>query len=228
MVTQRYFGPTRSLAARSAATLKVAASEAAHEHPSPTGGRAKRVVRMGRSGGCEVGKGGAEKPRRGCEVAGRSQAGGANTIHVCRATARARGSHMKLPLNCPPHGTDHVFAMCWQVGCSPLTFGRCPVFVGAHTELPASFPPGLTTCSRWLGREGAGGIACGLCSLERPPPSQPCSPPCCSGGCCSILGIWVGGVGGAGAGGSHGDLQISHEDLPDITRGPAEIRWCWG
>ena len=90
MVTQRYFGPTRSLAARSAATLKVAASEAAHEHLGPTGGRAKRVVRMGRSGGCEVGKGGAEKPRRGCEVAGRSQAGGANTTCVQGHCARAR------------------------------------------------------------------------------------------------------------------------------------------
>ena len=36
-----------------AATLKVAASGATHEHLSPKGGRAKRVVRMGRSGGCE-------------------------------------------------------------------------------------------------------------------------------------------------------------------------------
>ena len=90
VVTQRYFGPTRSLAARSAATLKVAASGAAHEHLSPTGGRAKRVARMGRSGGYEVGKGRAEKPRRGCEVAGRAQAGGANTTHVQGHCARAR------------------------------------------------------------------------------------------------------------------------------------------
>ena len=89
MVTQRYFGPTRSLAARSAATLKVAASGAAHERLIPTGGRAGRVVRMGRSGGCEVGKGGAEKPRRGCEVAGRAQAGGANTACVQGHCARA-------------------------------------------------------------------------------------------------------------------------------------------
>ena len=90
VVTQRKFGPTRSLAARSAATLTVAASRAAHEHLSPTGGRAKRVARMGRSGGCEVGKGGAEKPRRGCEVAGRAQAGGANTTCVQGHCARAR------------------------------------------------------------------------------------------------------------------------------------------
>ena len=48
----------RSLAAQSAATLKVAVSGAAHVRLSPTGGRAKRVVSMGRSGGCEVGKGG--------------------------------------------------------------------------------------------------------------------------------------------------------------------------
>ena len=90
MVTQRCFGPTRSLAARSAATLKVAASGAAHERLIPTGGRAGRVVRMGRSGGCEVGKGGAEKPRRGCEVAGRAQAGGASTTCVQGHCARAR------------------------------------------------------------------------------------------------------------------------------------------
>ena len=90
MVTQRYFGPTRSLAAQSAATWKVAASEAAHEHLSPTGGRAKRVARMGRSGGYEVGKGGVEEPRRGCEVAGRAQAGGANTTCVQGHCARAR------------------------------------------------------------------------------------------------------------------------------------------
>ena len=89
MVTQRYFGPTRSLAARSAATLKVAASGAAHERLIPTGGRAGRVVRMGRSGGCEVGKGGAEKPRRRCEEAGRSQAGGSNTTCVQGHCARA-------------------------------------------------------------------------------------------------------------------------------------------
>ena len=90
VVTQRCFGPTRSLAAQSAATLKVAASEAAHEHLSPTGGRAKRVARMGRSGGYEVGKGGAEKPRRGCEVAGRAQAGGASTTYVQGHSARSR------------------------------------------------------------------------------------------------------------------------------------------
>ena len=90
VVTQRCFGPTRSLAARSAATLKVAASGAAHEHLSPTGGRAKRVARMGRSGGYEVGKGGVEEPRRGCEVAGRAQAGGANTTCVQGHCARAR------------------------------------------------------------------------------------------------------------------------------------------
>jgi hypothetical protein len=90
VVTQRCFGPTRSLAARSAATLKVAASGAAHERLIPTGGRAGRVVRMGRSGGCEVGKGGAEKPRRGCEVAGRAQAGGASTTCVQGHCARAR------------------------------------------------------------------------------------------------------------------------------------------
>ena len=90
VVTQRCFGPTRSLAAQSAATLKVAASEAAHEHLSLTGGRAKRVARMGRSGGYEVGKGRAEKPRRGCEVAGRAQAGGANTTYVQGHCARAR------------------------------------------------------------------------------------------------------------------------------------------
>ena len=90
VVTQRNFGPTRSLAARSAATLKVAASRAAHEHLSPTGGRAKRVARMGRSGGYEVGKGRAEKPRHGCEVAGRAQAGGANTTYVQGHCARAR------------------------------------------------------------------------------------------------------------------------------------------
>jgi hypothetical protein len=90
VVTQRCFGPTRSLAARSAATLKVAASGAAHERLSPTDGRAGRVVRMGRSGGCEVGKGGAEKPRRGCEVAGRAQAGGASTTCVQGHCARAR------------------------------------------------------------------------------------------------------------------------------------------
>jgi hypothetical protein len=87
VVTQRCFGPTRSLAARSAATLKVAASGAAHEHLSPTGGRAKRVARMGRSGGYEVGKGGVEEPRRGCEVAGRAQAGGPRVHGHC---ARAR------------------------------------------------------------------------------------------------------------------------------------------
>ena len=58
MVTQRRFGHMRSLAGQSAATLKVAVSGAAHVHLSPTGGRAKRVVSMGRSGGCEVGKGG--------------------------------------------------------------------------------------------------------------------------------------------------------------------------
>ena len=90
VVTQRYFGPTRSLAARSTATLKVAASGAAHERLIPTGGRAKRVARMGRSGGYEVGKGGAEKPRRGCEVAGRAQAGGTNTTYVQGHSARAR------------------------------------------------------------------------------------------------------------------------------------------
>ena len=90
VVTQRCFGPTRSLAARSAATLTVAASRAAHEHLSPTGGRAKRVARMGRSGGYEVGKGRAEKPRRGCEVAGRAQAGGASTTYVQGHSARSR------------------------------------------------------------------------------------------------------------------------------------------
>ena len=42
------------------------------------------------AGGCEVGKGGAEKPRRGCEVAGRSQAGGTNTTCVQGHCARAR------------------------------------------------------------------------------------------------------------------------------------------
>ena len=47
-------------------------------------------MRMGRSGGCEVGKGGAEKPRRGCEVAGRAQAGGASTTCVQGHCARAR------------------------------------------------------------------------------------------------------------------------------------------
>ena len=47
MVTQRRFGPTRSLAAPSVATLKVAASGAAHERLSPTGGRAGWDVRMG-------------------------------------------------------------------------------------------------------------------------------------------------------------------------------------
>ena len=101
MVTQRCFGPTRSLAAQSAATLKVAASGAAHEHLSPTGGRAKRVARMGRSGGYELGKGGVEKPRRGCEVAGRAQAGGANTTCVQGHCARARGgwgAHLRLDL----------------------------------------------------------------------------------------------------------------------------------
>ena len=90
VVTQRYFGPTSSLAARSAATLKVAASGAAHEHLNPLGGRAKRIARMGRSGGYEVGKGGAEKPRRGCEVAGRgvqgyctrARVGGARTFRL--------------------------------------------------------------------------------------------------------------------------------------------------
>ena len=99
VVTQRCFGPTRSLAAPSAATFKVAASGAAHERLSPTSGRAGRVVRWygAKSGGCEVGKGGAEKPRRGCEVAGRAQAGGASTTCVhgpLRAREGGWGAHL--------------------------------------------------------------------------------------------------------------------------------------
>ena len=96
VVTQRYFGPTRSLAARSAATLTVAASRAAHEHLSPTGGRTKRVARMGRSGGCEVGKGGRSSLGAGVRwLDGRKRAG--PTLHVCRATARARGWVWRAP-----------------------------------------------------------------------------------------------------------------------------------
>ena len=104
MVTQRRFGTTRSSVAQSAATLKVAASGAAHEHLSPTGGLAKRVVSMGQSGGCEVGKGGAQQPRRGCEVAGRAQAGGAKTTCV-RWLLRAReggwGAHLLIQPRSP-------------------------------------------------------------------------------------------------------------------------------
>jgi hypothetical protein len=90
VVTQRYFGPTRSLAARSAATLKVAASGAAHERLIPTGGRAGRVVRIGQERGVRGGLGRGGEPRRRCEVAGRAQAGGANTACVQGHCARAR------------------------------------------------------------------------------------------------------------------------------------------
>ena len=79
VVTQRCFGPTRSLAAPSAATFKVAASGAAHERLSPTSGRAARVVRMGQERGVRGGQGRRGEPRRRCEVAGRAQAGGTNT-----------------------------------------------------------------------------------------------------------------------------------------------------
>ena len=104
VVTQRRFGPTSSSVAQSAATFKVAASGAAHEHLSPTAGLAKRVVSMGQSGGCEVGKGGAQQPRRGCEVAGRAQAGGAKTTCV-RWLLRAReggwGAHLLIQPRSP-------------------------------------------------------------------------------------------------------------------------------
>ena len=90
MVTQRCFGPTRSLAAPSAATFKVAASGAAHERLSPTSGRAGRVVRMGQERGVRGGQGRRGEPRRRCEVAGRAQAGGANTSCVQGHCARAR------------------------------------------------------------------------------------------------------------------------------------------
>jgi len=40
--------------------------------------------------GCEVGKGGAERPRRGCEVAGRVRSGGVDTARVQDHCARAR------------------------------------------------------------------------------------------------------------------------------------------
>ena len=88
----------------------IAASRAAHEHLSPTGGRAKRVARMGRSGGYEVGKGRAEKPRHGCEVAGRAQAGGANTTYVQGHCARARvGARQILPhLSTHTHGLKTI------------------------------------------------------------------------------------------------------------------------
>ena len=90
VVTQRCFGPTRSLAAPSAATFKVAASGAAHERLSPTSGRAGRVVRMGQERGVRGGQGRRGEPRRRCEVAGRAQAGGANTSCVQGHCARAR------------------------------------------------------------------------------------------------------------------------------------------
>ena len=90
MNTRRRFGPTRSLAAPSGATLKVAASGATHERLSPTGGRAGRVVRMGQEWGVRGGQGRGGEPRRRCEVAGRAQAGGANTSGVQGHCARAR------------------------------------------------------------------------------------------------------------------------------------------
>ena len=67
VVTQRCFGPMRSLAAPSAATFKVAASGAAHERLSPTrgrAGRAGRVVRMGQERGVHGGLGRGGEPRR--------------------------------------------------------------------------------------------------------------------------------------------------------------------
>ena len=90
MNTRRRFGPTRSLAAPSAATSKVAASGAANERLSPTGWRAGRVVRMGQERGVRGGLGRGGEPRRRFEVAGRAQAGGANTACVQGHCARAR------------------------------------------------------------------------------------------------------------------------------------------
>ena len=87
--TRRHFGPTRSLAAPSATTSKVAASGAANERLSPTGWRAGRVVRMGQERGVRGGLGRGGEPRRRCEVAGRAQAGGANTACVQGHCARA-------------------------------------------------------------------------------------------------------------------------------------------
>jgi hypothetical protein len=163
VVTQRRFGPTRSLAARSAATLKVAASGAAHERLSPTGGRAGRVVRMGRSGGCEVGKGGAEKPRRGCEVAGRSQAGGANTTcvqgHCARArVGEARTFRLDLALLARRQREDEVD----PEGLEVRGRGECPdpaagYPAGGWSELAsASSPAPASSCTASVSQPGAG------------------------------------------------------------------------
>ena len=107
VVTQRCFGPTRSLAARSAATLTVAASRAAHEHLSPTG--------VGEQSGSRVwaGAGGTRWVRDGRRslgavvrwLGGRKRAGPA--LHMCKVTARARGWVGRAPsdsisLSLPP------------------------------------------------------------------------------------------------------------------------------
>jgi len=166
--TRRRFGPTRSLAAPSAATSKVAASGAAHERLSPTGGRAGRVVRMGQERGVRGGQGRGGELRRRCEVAGRAQAGGANTSCVQGHCARARVGgaltfRLDLALLARRQREDEVDPEGLDVrgrGACPDPAARYPAgdwaqLAGAPSPAPASSCTTILSFSRGQAADGS-------------------------------------------------------------------------